>query len=420
MQTRREFLLNTAAVALTACLSRPLRALAGARPAKRRYVVLTPTAYWEKPQDLSRFAIDKTIPRRFVARRVGYDQHGRRGTMMTIVDDDGANVRRVMFPGIYHSAISGAGLIYPIGAIAALDSASLELVACPEAASLPGDDRRFSGHAVRVPGTDAIAFGMNHYEHGKHDLISIRDARTLKELQVFPSYGFELHEIRLTRDAKYFVCGHYGSYLGNGIYKDLIVYGGYDFITKKITPPDYIYPGSVTLVDVKSGKRSRLLSDVEAGQEGHADSDERYDVYLGNKRALLKSRPGLEKNPRFREGVQTEPDRGEFANKAVGRGICVAYDPVHREVIVPKRAVLSVEITNVDTQEVREIDFSPELAWGRPTDYYTHGLEFHPDGKHYILSTTDGFVAVERGTHRINPDMTFRLPLLIHTHLHIL
>jgi hypothetical protein len=62
--------------------------------------------------------------------------------------------------------------------------------------------------------------------------------------------------------------------------------------------------------------------------------------------------------------------------------------------------------------------FTP-LGWKLPQKDLVHGIEFHPDGKHYVLSTSEGFVVVERGTHRINKHKSLRLPLLIHTHLHI-
>ena len=415
MLTRRNFLLNSAALALAACLDLPLSAEDVKRPAKRRYLIVTPSYYRKKVQDLSAFAYEKKFPKR--DEYLSYDLD--KSTMLTVVNDDGTGLRRVRFPGLFHSVMSSPkhGLIYLISSYnLALDSESLDIATFAPQNRRDGDDRRFAGHGVLLPGMDAVAFGMNHYQHGKYDAVSICDAKTLKELHSVSSYGFELHEVRLTPDAKQLVCGHYGSYLGSNVYKDLAVY---DYRDGPVPPPKYIYPASVTLVDLKSGARSRLLSDVQGGQEGHADSDESYNVYLAKRPALLKSRPDLEKHPKFREGAQTVPDGGEFAYDLDHMGICVAYDPAHKEVIVPKRNALYLEVTNVVTQDVRTVDLTEQLDWKKPDGVFVHGLALHPDGKHYILSTSDGFIAVERGTHRVDHAMTFRVPLLVHTHLHV-
>jgi hypothetical protein len=415
--TRREFLTASGALALSALCGWPARAALS--PRRRRYVVSTPSHYWGKDQDLRAFKVDIDL-----SRRIPGNPDGRR-TVFTVADDDGAGARRILSPGLFHSVVSSPkhGLIYLIcdltdgSRILTLDAETLELVSVVPAS---GEDRTFAGHAVLLPGGDQIALGMNHHEKGRYDVVSVRDARTLKELHAYSSYGFQLHELRLARDEKSLVCGHYGSYLGNGVYGDLASYGGYNPKDAPAAPPKYVYPASVTFVDLASGARRRLLSDVEAGQEGHADSDEKSNVYLANRRALLKTRPGLEKNPRFFEGVQTVPDDGEFAKADHGRGICVAYDPVHREVIVPKRNSMRVEVTPAGAEAARRVELSEQLpSWKDTQEPFLHGLAFHPDGRHYILSTSDGFIAVERGTHRVNPSMTFRAPLMIHTHLHV-
>lgn len=413
--TRRRFLTNSAAFALAACLDLPLSAEEGRKARRSRYVIVTPSYYRKRVQDLGSFPYEKKHPSR--KEYLSFDLD--RTTMLTVVNDDGTGLRRVSFPGLFHSALSSPkhGLIYLSSSYnLALDAESLDIAAFAPKDAASGDDRRFGGHGALLPGGDAVAFGMNHYQHGRYDSISIRDAKTMKELRQFSSYGFEVHEVRLTPDGKQLVCGHYGSYLGSNVYHDLAVY---DYREGPTPPPKFIYPASVTFVDLESGARKALLSDVQGGQEGHVDADAEGNAYLAKHPARVRSRPGIEKNPKFREGEQTVPDGGEFAYDLEHMGICVAYDPAHREVLVPKRNDFYVEVTDVGTQAARKIDLSEQLDWKRPEGVFIHGLALHPDGRHYILSTSDGIIALERGTHRVNPAMTFRLPLLVHTHLHV-
>lgn len=411
MLTRRSFLLRSAAFALAASLDWPLAAEEPAAPRRRRYLTVTPTYYRKREIDLSGFSFEKKFPKRAEYNSADLD----RSTMLTVVDDDGAGLRRVLVPGLFHSPLSdeASGRIYLIGTyILVLDAKTLDVVGFSPDVK-PKDDRRYSGHAVLLPSGE-IAFGVNLCKVGGYDRVSIRDAKTMKELSAVSSHGFELHEVRLTTDRKALVCGHYGSYLGQNAYASLAVY---DYREGPVPPPKFIYPGSVTVVDLASGKRVDLQSDVQGGQEGHADSDDRRRIYLAKQPALVHCRPDVEKNPKFREGLQTTPDGGEFANVLDHLGICLTFEPSHREIIVPRRHSMTVQVTNVDTQEVRVVDLAEQLDWKKPDGIFLHGLALHPDGKHYVISTSDGFVVLERGTHRVNPKMTFRAPLMIHTHL---
>ena len=214
---------------------------------------------------------------------------------------------------------------------------------------------------------------------------------------------------------------HYGSYLGQGPYVGMGIYGAQGGYSME-RAPKHVYPSSVTLVEAASGKRLSLLSDIRAGQEGHADADEAYNVYLPNLPSRLETRAKIEENPRFREGENEVEDRGEFAVTDHSVGISVAYDPAYREAIVPHRGALVVYVTDSATGKQREINLREqltpaELAWLNPTPDFLSGLAFHPDGKHYVISSSNGFIALERGTHRVNHAMTFPLPLQVHSHL---
>ena len=163
--------------------------------------------------------------------------------------------------------------------------------------------------------------------------------------------------------------------------------------------PKHVYPSSVTLVEAASGKRLRLLSDIRAGQEGHADADEAYNVYLPNLPSRLETRAKIEENPRFREGENEVEDRGEFAVTDHSVGISVAYDPAYREAIVPHRGALVVYVTDSATGKQREINLREqltpaELAWLNPTPDFLSGLAFHPDGKHLLSAGRDTVVRI--------------------------
>jgi hypothetical protein len=403
-----------------------LSACAGARPRPRfvrasrrpRYVVATQSFYWGV-QDLTPLAPARAL-------RLP-DFAGARGhTVLTVVNDDGTNVQRLILPGLYHCASTdpASDLLYVIGnhrpgALIALNAGDLTLA---RLSPKPDDTdvRNFAGHGVGVNG--AMAFTMNNFERGKFDEISLRDPFTLREIDRFSTHGFQAHEIRLTEDGKYFVCGHYGSYLGQGPYQGLGIYGD---APDKYVHQDIVYPASVSLVEVRSGKRFRVVSGIQAGQEGHATTDSENRVYLPNDPALLDSRPDVATNDRFREGERDVADGAEFASTAKSFGIALVYDPAYRELIVPVRARALLLITSTVTQEPKLVDFAGSLResglhWAKPGIDWISGIAFHPDGKHYVVSTSDGFLAFERGTHRLNPAKSFALPLLVHSHVCVL
>lgn len=398
----------------------------GSRKNQSRYFVATPSSYWKK-QEMSKHlgapSLVKFPKMSNFSEEQGY-------TILTAINDDGTNIKRVKLPYTYHCTTSGhdPNLIYLIGrgrptALACLNIDSLELVNVIESPQTT-DTRTFAGHGVALPGTNHMAFAMNYNKRGKYDSISIREADTFKEVEQFSTFGFQVHDLRLGSDGKYFVCGHYGSYLGHGVYEGMGIYSGHGGDYSINRHPEYVYPSSVTLVDTTKGERHRLLSDVDSGQEGHAEVDENYSVYLPNFPAFMRSLPNLEKHPRFKEGEYTKKDHGEFAATDSCLGINLAYDPKFKEIIVPKRDSLEIFITHTIKRDIRiinlqEITQSNKIDWLKPELYFLNGLALHPDEKHYILSTTQGFVALERGTHKLNPAMTFATPLLVHAHMHI-
>ena len=423
--SRRNFLVSSAALLAVACVGKPnsLNGLMVGRK-KRRFIVNTQSRYWDK-QDLSQIKIDKALDLPGLAKLDLNQPH----SILTVADEDGARVRHIKLPLHYHCATNNGsddGLLYLIGnhrpsALLSIDSESLELVSiCGRPSN--DDNRNFGGHGVALPDGN-LAFTMNKFERGRFDEISIRDPKTLKELDRFSSYGFQVHEIRLTADKKHFVCGHYGSYLGQGAYAGLGVYdkNGYKEPDKVKT----IYPGSVTLVSVDSGKRTALFSDLRPGQEGHATVDAQLNAYLPNIPAKIENKTGLDKHPRFKEGLQLTPNFQEFAAKDHSLGISLDFDQKHAEIIVPDRSSTRLNITDVTTQKVKIVDIlklqgAEKFPWIKEQSDFISGLAFHPDGKHYVLSTSAGFIGMVRGSHQIQPNLTFPVDLLLHSHMLII
>jgi len=394
LQTRREFLIGTAALALSACAASPLRMMGSSNEKRKfRYIVATQSRYWDQ-QDLHDFPVTKSLDLPGIQKFDRSLPH----TVITLVNDDGTSAKRLWLPLHYHCATSAPqtnGLIYLIGnhrpsALIALDSNSLEIVSiCAKPDN--SDIRNFAGHGVPIPNTNTIAFSMNNFELGKFDDISIRDATSLKEVTRFSSFGFQAHEIRLSQDQKFFVCGHYGSYLGQGAYRGLGIYDHQGYTPKP--SPRVIYPAAVTFVGLASGKRMKIFSDKNPGQEGHATTDDKNTPYLPNKPSRIENLPDIENHARFKEGRESSVDRGEFTQTAHSIGICLSYDPKFDELIVPERSSLAIHVTDAKNQKAVEVNLMDQIlasknSWIRPQKDFISGLEFHPDGKHYILSTS--------------------------------
>jgi hypothetical protein len=435
MISRRKFL-QTAAIAtlaLTSCAGVPGGLLRLPNRRKARYFVATESHYGGQ-QDLSGISIDRflELPQGI---RANLDSPY---TLLTSVNDDGSGLRRIAIPFSYHCTAycPTKHLVYLMGnyrpsLLLALDPETLELVAVE---NLPiSDEKTFGGHGIPIPGTDLMAFTMNSGKLGGFDFISIRDGETLVERERFSTYGFDAHDITLSHCKTFFVCGHYGSLFGRGPYKGMNFYG-YSKSTKPGFPGSAggyvelkkVYPPSVTYVDLKSGKRIGLFADVTLNQSGHAVSDDLNQPYLPKSPSRIVNRKDLELNPRYtREGLVENQDNRDYQAGYGYFGINIKFDAKFREVIGLKRSSHSVNVMGVTSQESRFVHFAQQLnenspSWLRTGPFYNGGLEFHPDGKHYIIATRDGFFAVERGTHKLNLDMSFPLALRSHAHMTII
>ncbi|MGZ3657236.1 MAG: hypothetical protein ACXVCS_16900, partial [Bdellovibrionota bacterium] len=335
----------------------------------------------------------------------GIDGAAEKMSLLTSVNDDGTGLKRYAIPLHYHSITGypGSGSVFAVGSfgkscVVELDRESMEVI---NVASMPSSSENysFSGHGYPLPGNDLMAFGMNQFEKGKFDHVSIRERKTLKEVGRVSTYGFCVHEVRVTPDEKHLLCGHYGSLLGLRPYEGLSYYGKHG----KIIIPPVVYPPNVTLVEVGTGKRAELAFDWRLQQMGHAEADAENNIYLPKQFPLLESSPGVGSHPFFREGIITRKNGHDFPGPKNQFGIALIYDPKHREIIVPVRQRFEILATSTKTQVTASHDYTAALEnagihWPKLSQVFVCGISFHPDGRHYVVSTVQGILVFERGT----------------------
>jgi hypothetical protein len=425
MISRRDFLIASAAMLGTACTKgagkKAFDALAtnGAPDSTQafstkgtHYFVPTPHIYFKTDQDLiTKVKYDRVIPS-----PKGWKLN--QTSTITVIPDNGRDVKRIRVPTAVHSIGRNKkhDLIYLVSVdqpatLIAMNPHTFEVVSWLER---PSEDENFifSGHAIDIPGTDFIATGMTGMEKGKHDHIAIRHAKTLKVEQRISTHGFEVHEIVLSPDGKTFACAHYGSYMGTGPYKEIGL--GYVYHYAKDNT-GFTYPAFVSMVNAASGKLESIWRDPLGGQHGHvALASGTNEPFIPHLPPFLAKENKI--HPRYLEGVQEKPIFGdEFQVKSNGLGVTVTFDQIHREVVIPARYKNLIVIGSEKTRKVREIDITKLTTQRAP-----HGLEYHPDGKHYLVSTTNGMLAFERGTHKLVESMSFGdIFLAIHSHFTI-
>lgn len=375
------------------------------------YMVPTPHIYFKKDQDLlGKVKYDRLIPS-----PKGYDLN--HSSTISVIPDSGQNVKRVRVPSMVHAIgqHKKLNLLYLIS----VDQPSSLFVLDPQTFEVinwlrrPVEDERylFSGHVIEIPGTDFIAMGMTGMEKGKHDHIAIRHARTLKVEQRFSTHGFEVHEVVLSPDQKLFACAHYGSFMGTGPYKEIGLGWNYYYVKENT---GYTYPAYISLLDAKTGELKGIYRDPLSGQHGHTVFSEKNEVFVPHLPPWVAKQDM--NHPRFKEGVQEKPIfKDEFEVKSTGLGVHIAYDLKHHEVLAPARYRQELVVANSETKKVQQIDVKPISSQRFP-----HSLDFHPDGKHYVVTTQDGVMVFERGTHKFVRSKSFDdIYLATHSHFQV-
>ena len=212
--------------------------------------------------------------------------------------------------------------------------------------------------------------------------------------------------------------GHYGSLLGSGPYGKFAHREVRDLLNKKkaygVDLAERVFPGSISVVELASGKLLDRLSSVHGGAHCHFAVGSEGRLYLPHQPSLVKSRTDTLTNPAFAEGASAGGPKEEFKpTMRAGFGTSIAYDEKFRQVLIPTRWT---ETLNYFSEATPEDFHGVELRATLPEMKRTHGLAFHPDGKHYVITGDNWLAALERGTHRLNPDLSFPVSLFVHAH----
>jgi hypothetical protein len=373
------------------------------------YYVPTPHLYFKNDQDLAYKGI---LYDKILRNPTGWKKN--ETSTITVANSRGVRASRIRVPGAIHAIghHEKSNTLYLVGvdqpsSLMAVDPSTLDI---KNWITRPTDEEPyiFSGHAIPIPGTNLIATAMTGMTIGKHDHLAIRDAETLKVVDRISTYGFEAHEVILSHDARYFAVAHYGSYMGTGPYKELGLGYVYHYAKKE---HGFTYPAFVSVIDAKTGKLEHIFCDKLGGQHGHVAMDDNYVPFIPHLPPFIDPLP--ENNPRFKEGVQKKPIfHDEFVVRSNGLGVTVTYDRIHKEVVIPARYKNQIVIGDNVSKALRHFSLDDIT-----TQHSPHGLEYHPDGRHYFVSTNDGLLAFERGTHKLIPELCVEDTFLgIHSH----
>jgi hypothetical protein len=412
--SRRSFLAWSAALALQACAGPLRRGVPAPGDSEPQFYAASPGHYLNFDQDFSGVRYEKVVASPSAA------ISGTHRTNLTVIGAFSRRLRAVSLPGFAHSVLPGPHglLVVPTDNrrwLYTLDPISFDIVAH---VSVPETGHGFGGHAAEIPGQDAFAVSVNGNEIGKFGRVSIRDRRTLRELASVPSFGFEAHDLRVSADGKHLYVGHYGSFFGSGPYQSFTQLK-IDHVRSQrqayvVEPKGKIYPACISVVELASGKLLDRLSSVNSGPHCHFALDGEGRVYLTYEPSKLENRPDTMTNPAFAEGDRGPETLGEFAqHMKAGFGTAIAFDPREREVLIPERWTEVVNhFPESDPDHFRKQDLRASL----PSMNQSHGLAFHPDGKHYVVTGSNYVAYVERGTHRVVPDLSFPAKLFVHAH----
>lgn len=408
MLNRREFLAAAGMLLLQACTKLPVP-LSGGRRA--RYFVPSPGVYIRKAQDFSSIKFDTILRYPKIPDTAM--------SLVTAVNDDGSDVRRIHVPGFIHAVHANPDFLYLVSVdyhsvLHQVDAKSLQLVNTLTAKK--GSEFIFGGHIVNLPDGKHFAVTMNGFTMGKFDAVSIRERATLKEVARIPSYGFEAHDISLSNDGKAVFVAHYGSYLGSGPYSGIVSGGSYSSKQYPKFYYDTIYPAATSVVELATGKLlDRRSYQFNGAQQGHIAVGHDNQLYIACDPPLVRARPDSLTHPAFSEGPRKPEWSAGFVARAKGAfGTTVAYDSDKRQVLIPARyedKMLYADAANPDNLKNFDLhQYAPDITM-------PHALGFHPDGKHYVVSADNWILAFERGTHRHVKEMSFPLRLFTHSHL---
>lgn len=375
-----------------------------------RYCVPAPeTSDLVKPFDYHTTAMPQKILYREVS---GFNDKYR--SLISVVDGTSCNLRRIYVPGYHHSGVFIDDKIFMVtrgepGLLVVLDPQTLEVIS----ARRPPDDFLFGGHLISVDGGGVVAVTLNSPKRGAYDSIGYFDSKTLKEIHRHSSFGFQAHELTLGANAKNLYVGHYGSNYKSGPYRDLVspilVRKGAE---KMPVAQQEFYPGCVCVIDMKESKLIECKSDNQNGPQGHLAISRAGQIFLTKARPFMHSRGDEKVNFAFREGVDGKQVFSQFLDLGRVAGTSILVDPLYNQFILVDTNETNVVwgLTN-SRSKLNKVNLQIDPLMGLP-----HGLQFHPDGEHYIVSCENGFYVFKRNSHEYVPDKSFRTFLGNHSH----
>lgn len=335
-------------------------------------------------------------------------------SLVSVIDEETQVIRRVFVPGLIHAgAFSGDRVLLVSrgepSIFLALDAKTLEIAA----ARTPPPGFVFGGHLTPISESDIFALTLNTTEIGGYDSVGFFHSRDLSERNRFSSYGFQAHDLVLSLDEKQIVVGHYGSNFKSGPFrglrsplysaKNLEAAGGSN---------DAFFPASVTRLDSKTGALLERVSHRQNGPQGHLSIGNTDQIFLTKNPPLLMDRGDAKKNLAFSEGITNKLVIGNFPVLAQISGTTVVSDPENRQFLLLEGQTGRLLWGSFESpDDVHHVELRP-----LPGLMMAHGIHFHPDGTHYVVSGEKGFATFTRRTHVFVPERSFLADIADHSH----
>lgn len=337
-------------------------------------------------------------------------------SLLTVVNEDGTSVRRARLPGLLHSGVFlGDRLILVTrgepGLLLVLDVETFAIVASVTAE----DDWLMGGHVEPwlLPGQFAIT--MNRQIEGTYDRVDVYEIDPLRKIASYPSYGFQAHELKLDHLTKRLYIGHYGSYYFSGPYQHL--YSATPL--KRFMSPDdskmTYYPGSVSVVDARSGSLISRLSSAANGPHGHLGVSTSGQVFLTRLPPLLTGRSNVLNSAAFAEGTQHHNLTADFYDQrrfdSTGTSITIDH-AANRFYLADRHPNGCLIFGSCQTpHQVTHVANPDPIRFGG-----TMSLTPHPDGEHIVVACTDGILKFTRAGAFV-PDGSFPVQVGAHSHI---
>lgn len=310
----------------------------------------------------------------------------------------------------------------------AFDPDTLELAAVSPTVA---EGWRGGGHAVYLDGGRIVLLSeraplapLNGPLDRHFGRVTIREARTLKTLGAYSTFGIDPHEIQAIEDGRYLVVANYGSLPDLG--------------TRRLSVPRQVAEASITVIDLKDGrlvdKHRTGARDIELRHlaAGRLDRIFAIQARLGDERALRAEEKAIdvaypfdlstEKGSNYLAAPTLRYDaRRGRAVKMGGRtetalmrhGLSIVYEPRHDEAIATYPTTHRVMAFDGASGRVSQIIDTSAMGLRYPC-----GIALLPDGRHYaVTGYWENLFVFERGTHRLVRDLCLYPVFFGHSHI---